>query len=59
MSKLSLSQRAFWLALVAAAAPYAFFRLTRRPIILPDRPLAFDEHDVYDDLFDGELAAAG
>ncbi len=59
MSELSLSQRAFWVALLAAAAPYALFRLVRTPIISFDTSLTFDEADLYDHLFDGELAAAG
>ena len=55
----SLYQRAVWVALVAAATPYAFYRLVRNPILSFDGALTFTEDDVYDHLFDGELAAAG
>ncbi len=55
----SLYQRAFWVALVAAATPYAFYRLVRNPVLSFDETLTFDEADLYDNLFDGELAAAG
>lgn len=55
----SFYQRAFWVALSAAAAPYALYRLVRNPIISFDGAITFDEADLYDNLFDGELAAAG
>ena len=58
MPHLSLYQRAFWVALLAAATPAAFFHLLRSSSA-PDLTLSFDEADLYDDLFDGELAAAG
>jgi hypothetical protein len=55
----SIYQRTIWVALVAAATPYAFYRLLRNPILPFDGTLTFTEDDVYDHLFDGELAAAG
>ena len=55
----SIYQRAIWVALVAAATPYAFYRLVRNPILPFDGALSFDDADLYDNLFDGELAAAG
>jgi hypothetical protein len=57
MPHLTIPQRAFWIALVTAAAPYAFFRLTLNPVLLFDGDLHFEEDDIYDDLRDGELAA--
>lgn len=59
MPRLSLSQRAFWVALVAAATPYAFFLLARRPSVSLGNDLRISEADLYDDLRDGEVAAAG
>lgn len=59
MVPLTLPQRAFWIAVVTAAAPYAFFRLARQPLATFDGELTLDEDDIYDDLRDGEVAAAG
>lgn len=59
MSRLTLSQRAFWVALVTAAAPYAFFRLILKPVPPFDAGFTISEADLYDDLRDGEVAAAG
>jgi hypothetical protein len=57
MSRITLPQRAFWIAVVTAAAPYAFFRLALKPIIAFDGDVLLDEDDVYDNLRDGEVAA--
>lgn len=59
MSRITLPQRAFWIAVVTAAAPYAFFRLARQPLVSFDGEITLDEDDVYDNLRDGEVAAAG
>jgi hypothetical protein len=59
MAPITLPQRAFWIAVVTAAAPYAFLRLVRRPLVAFDGELTLDEADIYDDLRDGEVAAAG
>lgn len=59
MPRITLPQRAFWVTLITAAAPYAFFRLTRKPTVPFAGNLTLSEADVYDDLHDGEVAAAG
>ena len=56
--KQTLSQRLFWGALAASVAPYAFFLLASRALRPNPLRLRFNESDVYDDLFDGELAAS-
>lgn len=59
MAPITLPQRAFWIAVVTAAAPLAFLRLARQPVVPFDGKIALDEDDVYDNLRDGEVAAAG
>jgi hypothetical protein len=59
MPRLTLTQRALWVTLVAAAAPYAFFRLALKPVVPFDADFTISEADLYDDLRDGEVAAAG
>jgi hypothetical protein len=64
MKRNSTLQQLFFAAVVSALTPYALFRVLRRS----DHPVAFslglDEaafrlspEDLYDDLFDGEVAA--
>lgn len=54
----TVSQRAFWAALAAVAAPYALYLMFSRRLTPPRVDLSFTEADLYDDLFDGEVAAS-
>lgn len=55
----SISQRLVWSALAAAVAPYALYLLTTRRLRTSHFDVSLTEADLYDDLFDGEVAAAG
>lgn len=55
----SMTQRLLWSALATAVAPYAFYLLAARQLRPAPLDVSFSEADLYDDLFDGELAAAG
>lgn len=55
----STTQRFLWSALATAVAPYAFYLIAARHLRPAPFTIHFDEADLYDDLFDGELAAAG
>lgn len=59
MTRTTILQRALVIGLAAAVAPLAFLRLTRRPVLPFDGAIHIDEDDLYDHLFDGEVAAAG
>jgi len=59
MSRLSLTQQALWVALVAAVTPYAFFRFALKPVNPFGADFSISEADLYDDLRDGEVAASG
>ena len=54
----TVSQRAFWGALMAAAAPYALYLVLSRRVKPPRVDVSFTEADLFDDLFDGEVAAS-
>ncbi len=54
MPRLSISQRALWVALATAAAPLAFFRLARRDSNARPLDLSIDNDDLYTDLFEGQ-----
>ena len=54
----TVSQRLVLAALAAAAAPYAFYLLTTKRLRPTPLKVTFSEADLYDDLFDGELAAS-
>lgn len=56
--KQTLSQRLFWGALAASVAPYAFYLLASRTLNPNPLHIRFSEAELYDDLFDGELAAS-
>ncbi len=55
MSRLSVPQRALWVALATAAAPLAFFHLARRAPDARVLDLSIDNDDLYADLFEGQL----
>ena len=52
------TQRLFWGALATAVAPYAFYLLAAKRLHPSPLNVSFSEADLYDDLFEGELAAA-
>lgn len=54
----TVSQRVFWGALVAAAAPYALYLVFSRRVRPPRVDVSFTEADVFDDEFDDEVAAS-
>ena len=53
------TQRLLWSALATAVAPYAFYLLAAKRLRPNPLNVSFSEADLYDDLFEGELAAAG
>jgi len=60
----SLYKQAFFAALVAALAPYALYRVIQRGSVpvgfslgLGESTFRLSPEDLYDDLFDGEVAA--
>ena len=54
----TVSQRLLLAALAATAAPYAFYLLVTKRLRSTPFNVTFSEADLYDDLFDGELAAS-
>ncbi len=56
-TRLSLLQRALGAALVAAVAPYALLRVLDRKALHFDADFRLAQDEVYDELFDGEVAA--
>lgn len=54
----TVSNRLVLSALAASAAPYAFYLLLTKRLRPTPFKISFSEADLYDDLFEGELAAS-
>lgn len=55
MSRLSLSQRALWVAVAAVASPLALLFLARPDAVDGPLDLSVANEDLYADLFDGQM----
>lgn len=55
--RLTFLQRVLGVALLAAVTPYAIARTLQHDLLRFDVTVGLDESDVYDQLFDGQVAS--